>query len=76
MEQNGIKHILSPAYHPSTNGQAENAVETFKKAMKKVEKRTEGGKSSLLNTAICQFLLTYRTIPHCTTIRTPSELMG
>ena len=76
MEQNGIKHILSPAYHPSTNRQAENVVKTFKKAMKKALKRTEGGKSSSLNTALCQFLFTYRTTPHCTTKRTPSELMG
>ena len=33
MEQNGIKHITSAPYHPSTNGQAELTVQTFKRAM-------------------------------------------
>ena len=42
--------------------------------MKKAFKRKE--KSTCLNTVLCQFLLTYRTTPHCTTKRTPAELMG
>ncbi|XP_068215857.1 uncharacterized protein [Palaemon carinicauda] len=29
-----------------------------------------------LNTKLCQFLLTYRTTPHCTSKRPPTELMG
>ena len=28
---NGIKHIRSAPYHPSTNGQAEGFIRTFKK---------------------------------------------
>ena len=34
MKANGIKHIRSAPYHPSTNGLAERFVQTFKKAMK------------------------------------------
>ena len=32
--QNGIKHIKSSPYHPSTNGQTERFIQTLKKALK------------------------------------------
>ena len=33
MKGNGIKHILSSPYHPSSNGLAKRFIQTFKQAM-------------------------------------------
>ena len=34
-EKNGIKHIFTAPYHPSSNGMSEHSVQTFKNAIKK-----------------------------------------
>ncbi len=69
MTRNGIKHIRTAPYHPSSHGQAERFVQTFKRAMK------AGAESSpALNTRLSQFLLSYQSIPHATTNISPSEL--
>ncbi|CAI2738976.1 unnamed protein product [Dicrocoelium dendriticum] len=53
----GIEHIRSPAYHPQSNGQAERFVDTFKRALIKME--GEGN----IQKVIDKFLQIYRTTP-------------
>lgn len=75
--RNGIKHTLSPPYHPQTNGAAENIVKEAKKAFKKhyyAEKRGSEPKLSARQ-RVDDFLLTYRSTPHCTTGESPADLV-
>lgn len=66
---NGIKHVTGAAYHPSTNGQAERLVQSFKKGVK-------ADKSSrILQHKLDRFLLAYRSAPHATTELSPAELL-
>ena len=64
---NGINHTLTAPYHPSTNGEAERFVQTFKTSMQK--------HNGALQKNLCQFLLHYRSTPHTTTGKTPAEIM-
>ena len=67
MTSNGIRHIKSATYHPSTNGLAECAIQTLKENLKK-------SKTGPLETKISCFLFKY---PHTTTGISPAEfLMG
>ncbi len=66
----GIQHILTPPYHPASNGEAERLVQSFKGAMIKAVKG--GGDKDL---ALAKFLLQYRVTPHPTTGRPPCELL-
>jgi len=68
LKQNGIKHVASAPYHPSTNGLAERAVQIVKKGLKKV---SQGSVKSRL----AKILLAYRTTPHSTTGNTPAKLL-
>ena len=65
----GIKHQLTPLYHPSSNGQAERRVQEFKKFLK----RRPRGRS--VKHPISLFLLEYRTTPNMTTGKSPAELL-
>ena len=53
MEKNGIKHVTSAAYHPSSNGLAERAVQTVKQGLHQVQGFTIEGK-------LAKFLFKYR----------------
>ena len=66
--RNGIRHIRTAPYHPSSNGQAERAVQTFKESMKKTNMGS-------LETMVSRFLFHYRITPHSTTGTSPVELM-
>ena len=65
----GIKHQLTPPYHPASNGQVERMEQEFKKSLK--TKPT--GRSVRHQVSI--FLLHYRTTPNSTTGKIPAELM-
>lgn len=67
----GIKHITSPPFHPSSNGQAENSVKTFKKAIYKINEE----KKIDVTEQIQKMLYMYRITPHCTTNKSPYEMM-
>ena len=67
MKQCGIHHMCSSPFHPSSNGLAERAVQTFKSSLKKLE----GNVKSRLYT----FLARYRVTPHFITELSPAELL-
>ncbi|XP_062713126.1 uncharacterized protein K02A2.6-like [Aedes albopictus] len=70
--ENGVEHVTTAPFHPQSNGQAERFVDTFKRAVKKVQ----DGEGSI-KTALDTFLLAYRTTPNPNTPdgRSPAELM-
>ena len=68
MTQNGVLHITSAPYHPSTNGLAERAVQTFKQALKRIQ-------GSSIQEKLSKFLFQYRITPHTTTGIAPAELL-
>ena len=65
-EWNSPQTISTP-YHPSTNGEAERFVQTFKSSMM--------ANQNNLQTALCQFLLMYGSSPHSITGKTPASMM-
>jgi len=67
---NNIKHSLSATYHPSTNGETERFVQTFKNNMK-----CRQATSSTIGKCINSFLLAYRITPHASTGCEPSFLL-
>ncbi|XP_043202462.1 uncharacterized protein K02A2.6-like [Amphibalanus amphitrite] len=70
LNSNGIRHIRTAPWHPSSNGAAERAVQTVKNGLKAALK--DGG---TLSQRLQRFLLAYRVAPHATTGRSPAEMM-
>ena len=68
LKSNGVKHIKSAPYHPSTNGIGEHFVQSFKRAMLTNE-------SLPLEQRLASFLLQYRTTVHATTNAVPCMLL-
>ena len=68
MASNGIKHVTSAPYHPSSNGLAERAVQSFKLGLKKTP-----GKN--IQVCLSKYLFKYRITPHSTTGVPPAELL-
>ncbi|KAJ8385583.1 hypothetical protein AAFF_G00184450 [Aldrovandia affinis] len=68
LKKNGIKHVTTAPYHPSSNGCAERAVRVFKEGIKKM------GEGSV-ETKLSRFLFKYRSTPQTTTGATPAELL-
>ena len=67
-KNNGIKHVTSSPYHPSTNGLAERMVQTFKEGMRRQ-------KTGSIETRIARFLFAYRNTPQSTTGVSPAVMM-
>lgn len=70
LDLNGVKHVVTAPYHPASNGAAENAVKTVKKALKKSVLENEDSER-----ALCKFLFQYRNTAHASTQREPSVAM-
>ena len=67
LQKNGIKHLTSTPYHPSTNGLVERAVQTFKQEMKKQD-------DGSVDTKLASFPLSYRITLQSTTGESPAQL--
>ncbi|XP_062864462.1 uncharacterized protein K02A2.6-like [Trichomycterus rosablanca] len=68
MKQNGIRHLTSAPFHPSSNGLAERAVQTLKEGLRKMAGGT-------IETKLARVLFNYRITPHTTTGHSPAELL-
>ena len=66
-----IAHLTSAPFHPASNGEAERFVGMIKQTMKRAVREEKKSK----HLALREFLQQYRVTPHCTTGRTPAELM-
>ncbi|XP_054279105.1 uncharacterized protein K02A2.6-like [Macrosteles quadrilineatus] len=72
---NGIRHLVSPPYHPASNGLAERMVQTTKDVF--LKQLLEDSKTTLNRTLqhrLDRFLFAYRNTPHSTTGMTPAEM--
>lgn len=67
-DRNGIRHITTAPYYPSSNGQAERMVQTTKEALSHI---TQGE----WQTRLGRFLLSQLVTPNSSTGKNPAELL-
>ncbi|UYV71932.1 K02A2.6-like, partial [Cordylochernes scorpioides] len=68
MTRNGICHLRTAPFHPSSNGLAERAVQTIKTGLKKVQQGS-------ISQRLAEILLGYRRTPIASIGKSPSEMM-
>ena len=68
LKLNGITHLKSVLYHPSTNEFAERAVQVVKRGLRKIVRGS-------FRSRLAQVLFTYQLIPKNTAGLSPSELL-
>lgn len=71
LNANSVRLTFTSPGHPATNGQAENAVKTFKGSLLKCI----AGNKTNVREIIANFLLGYRSSVHCVTGFSPAEIM-
>ena len=72
MKSKNIKHVLTPPYHPASNGIAEQAVGIMKNHLRKMN---VSAYIPSLQDAVTTILFQYRQAPSTSTGRTPFEMM-
>ena len=72
MKAKSIKHVLTPPYHPASNGLAEAAVGIVKNHLYKMDASAH---IPLLQDAVTTVMFIYRQTPTTSTGRTPFEMM-
>ena len=70
MQESGINHLRTAAYHQSSNGQAERYVQTVKKGLMSNASTTSPPD---IDSRLDSFLMSYRSIPHTVTGQTPAK---
>lgn len=71
LQNNGIKHLYSPPYHPASNGQIERAIQTFKNKLKRM-----ANESCPWSEKLPKALYSLRTVPNSCTNKTPAEMLN
>lgn len=70
LSQNGVATLPPSAYHPQSNGAAENAVQTIKDKIKKIVEAD----GITVQEASTRFLLDYHSAAHSITNKSPAEM--
>ena len=69
----GVKHILTPPYHPASNGLGEKGVGIIKDKLKKMDAPSNPLDLHIMVQTVLRY---YRATPHSSTDQTPYELIG